>query len=59
MGRNRSIRPRFPIAEEIPPEDWREGRREHYRNLSLAERNAQDRRIAAATVRWWRKKGLP
>jgi hypothetical protein len=38
--------------------DLRESRRERYRNLSLAERNAKDRRIAAATVRRWRKKGL-
>jgi hypothetical protein len=46
------------LAEEIHPEDWQESQRKRYRNLSLAERDAQDRRIAAATVRRWRKKGL-
>jgi len=45
------------MTEDLRPEDWRENRRERYRNLSLAERGAQDRRIAA-TVRRWRKKGL-
>jgi hypothetical protein len=47
------------LTGELPPEDWRESRRERYRNLSLAERDAQDRRIAAATATRWRKKGLP
>jgi hypothetical protein len=36
--------------EEHPPEDWQRSQRERYRNLSLTERDAQDRRIAA-TVR--------
>src|ERR1039458_10177417 len=58
MGRSRSSRPRF-ATEELSPEDLRASRRERYRNLSLAERDAQDRRIAAATARRWRKKGLP
>lgn len=47
------------LAEELRPDDSRESRRERYRNLPLAERNAQDKRIAAAQVRRWRKKGLP
>ncbi len=53
------VEPRPRLAEEIRPDDWRENQRKRYYDLPLAERNAQDRRIAAATVRRWRKKGLP
>ncbi len=51
-------RPRL-LEKQTSPEDWRERRRKRYSELPLAERNAQGRRIAAAVVKRWRKKGLP
>jgi len=47
------------LSDENLHEEWRESQRRHYSELSLSERNAEDRRNAAATVKRWRKKGLP
>jgi hypothetical protein len=50
-------RPR--LEEETPALDSRAKFRHSYATLTLKERNQRDRRIAAALVKKWRRKGLP
>jgi len=47
------------LKEEIPPQDEGGEFRQRYADLSLRDKNERDRRIAAALVKKWRRKGLP
>jgi hypothetical protein len=50
---------RYPrLEQEMPPQDERGESRQRYADLSLQDKNERDRRIAAALVRKWRRKGL-